>query len=140
MEVEEILLQQVRDLALQVTDVGKNVAGLAAKLQQKDVQCQKDRDDRNKMLDLLQTQFERLRAVETDLQLLNKAVDDIGGMEKELKKLTNRVQIMETQDSTKEKVEEKQEEKQKMHWSVFVTLIGWGGAVIVWVYETLLKR
>ena len=92
------------------------------------------------MLDLLQTQFERLRAVETDIQLLNKAVDDIGGMEKELKKLSNRVQIMETQDSTKEKVEEKQEEKQKMHWSVFVTLIGWGGAVIVWVYETLLKR
>ena len=140
MEVEEILLQQVRDLALQVTDVGKNVAGLAAKLQQKDVQCQKDRDDRNKMLELLQTQFERLRAVETDIQLLNKAVDDIGGMEKELKKLSNRVQIMETQDSTKEKVEEKQEEKQKMHWSVFVTLIGWGGAVIVWVYETFLKR
>ena len=140
MEVEEILLQQVRDFALQVTDVGKNVAGLAAKLQQKDVQCQKDRDDRNKMLELLQTQFERLRAVETDIQLLNKAVDDIGGMEKELKKLSNRVQIMETQDSTKEKVEEKQEEKQKMHWSVFVTLIGWGGAVIVWVYETFLKR
>ena len=140
MEVEEILLQQVRDLALQVTDVGKNVAGLAAKLQQKDIQCQKDRDDRDKMLGLLQTQFERLRAVETDIQLLNKAVDDIGCMEKELKKLSNRVQIMETQDVTKEKVEEKQDEKQKMHWSVLVTLVGWGGAVIVWVYETFLKR
>ena len=103
MEVEEILLQQVRDLALQVTDVGKNVAGLAAKLQQKDVQCLKDREDRDKMLGLLQTQFDRLRAVETDIQLLNKAVEDIGGMGKELKELSNRVQIMETQDSTKEK-------------------------------------
>lgn len=140
MEVEEILLQQVRDLALQVTDVGKNVAGLAAKLKQKDIQCQTDRGDRDKMLGLLQKQFDRLRAIETDIQLLNKAVDDMGYMEKELKKLSNRVQIMETQDSTKEKVEEKQEEKQKMHWSVFVTLAGWGGAVIVWVYETFLKR
>ena len=92
------------------------------------------------MLGLLQKQFDRLRAIETDIQLLNKAVDDMGYMEKELKKLSNRVQIMETQDSTKEKVEEKQEEKQKMHWSVFVTLAGWGGAVIVWVYETFLKR
>ena len=140
MEVEEILLQQVRDLALQVTDVGKNVAGLAAKLQQKDIQCQTDRDDRDKMLGLLQKQFDRLRAVETDIQLLNKAVDDIGYVEKELKNLSNRVQIMETQDSTKEKQEEKQEEKQKMHWSVVVTLTGWGGAIVVWVYETFLKR
>lgn len=92
------------------------------------------------MLGLLQKQFDRLRAIETDIQLLNKAVDDMGYMEKELKKLSNRVQIMETQDSTKEKQEEKQEEKQKMHWSVFVTLIGWGGAIVVWVYETFLKR
>ena len=140
MEVEEILLQQVRDLALQVTDVGKNVAGLAAKLKQKDIQCQTDRGDRDKMLGLLQKQFDRLRAVETDIQLLNKAVDDIGCIEKELKKLSNRVQIMETQDSTKEKQEEKQEEKQKMHWSVVVTLTGWIGAIVVWVYETFLKR
>ena len=92
------------------------------------------------MLGLLQKQFDRLRAVETDIQLLNKAVDDIGYVEKELKNLSNRVQIMETQDSTKEKQEEKQEEKQKMHWSVVVTLTGWGGAIVVWVYETFLKR
>lgn len=92
------------------------------------------------MLGLLQKQFDRLRAVETDIQLLNKAVDDMGYVEKELKNLSNRVQIMETQDSTKEKQEEKQEEKQKMHWSVVVTLTGWGGAIVVWVYETFLKR
>lgn len=140
MEVEEILLQQVRDLALQVTDVGKNVAGLAATLKQKDTQCQTGRDDRDKMLGLLQKQFDRLRAVETDIQLLNKAVDDMGYVEKELKNLSNRVQIMETQDSTKEKQEEKQEENQKMHWSVVVTLTGWIGAIVVWVYETFLKR
>ena len=140
MEVEEVILRQLEAVTEQMGILGKDVARVVAQLQQKEIQCQKDREDRDKMLDLLQMALERVRVLETTVRVIETAIDDVKETKKSVADLHEKVKVMETQDTTKEKVEEKHTESLKYGWGIMATVAGAIWAILTFVYEHFIKR